>query len=61
VRALALLIAGQDPGHSVIVKPALVTRDDLIKNDIKTVQDLAAKIPSFNASDAALASWIPNS
>jgi simple sugar transport system substrate-binding protein len=61
VRALALLLAGQDPGHDVIVKPALVTRDELIKNDIKTVQDLAAKVPAFNASDAALASWIPNS
>jgi simple sugar transport system substrate-binding protein len=59
VRALAISVAGQDPGHEVIVKPALVTRDTLVKNDIKTIQELGAKVPSFSASDAAQVSWIP--
>ena len=59
VRALALSVAGQDPGHDVIVKPALITHDILVKNDIKTVEDLSAKFPAFNASDAVQVSWIP--
>ncbi len=59
VRAVALAIAGQDPGHSVLVKPSLVTRAELVDNKIATIEDLAAKIPAFRASDAATASWIP--
>lgn len=59
VRAVALLIAGEDPGHNIIVKPALVTQDDLVKNDIKTMEELSAKLPSFGHSDAATAAWIP--
>ncbi len=35
LRALALLIAGQDPGKVIEVKPFLITQADLIKNDIK--------------------------
>jgi len=35
--ARALLIAGQDPGKVVEVKPNLITRDALEKNDIRTV------------------------
>jgi simple sugar transport system substrate-binding protein len=41
------------------VKPALITRDDLVKNDIKTVAELSAKFPAFRSSDAASAPWIP--
>ncbi|ABQ34734.1 substrate-binding domain-containing protein [Bradyrhizobium sp. BTAi1] len=59
VRAVALLIAGQDPGHSVLVQPRLVTRAELVENNIKTIEDLAAKIPAFRTSDAATAPWIP--
>ncbi|HEY1723251.1 MAG TPA: substrate-binding domain-containing protein [Magnetospirillaceae bacterium] len=59
VRALALAVAGTDPGHEIVVKPALVTHDELVKNDIKTVADLVAKVPSFSKSDAAQAKWIP--
>lgn len=43
LRALALLIAGQDPGKIIEVKPHLITRDELDKSDIKTVQDLDKK------------------
>jgi simple sugar transport system substrate-binding protein len=59
LRVLALLVAGQDPGHVVEVKPTLVTREDLLKNDIKTVQDLNVKFPAFRNSDVAKPAWIP--
>ncbi|KWE25446.1 sugar ABC transporter substrate-binding protein [Burkholderia cepacia] len=59
VRAAALLVAGQDPGRRIVVKPTLITRDDLVKNDIHTIAELGAKFPAFRASDAATASWIP--
>ncbi len=59
VRALALDIAGEFPGRSVLLKPTLVTRDDLVSNDIKTIEDLQQKFPAFLKSDAATAAWIP--
>ncbi|MCA7953518.1 substrate-binding domain-containing protein [Burkholderia seminalis] len=59
VRAAALLVAGQNPGARIAVKPTLITRDDLVKNDIRTVAELGAKFPAFHASDAATAAWIP--
>ncbi|MCA7891434.1 substrate-binding domain-containing protein [Burkholderia cepacia] len=59
VRAAALLVAGQDPGRRIVVKPTLITRDDLVKNDIHTIAELGAKFPAFRASEAATASWIP--
>src|ERR1700677_1409350 len=58
LRALALLIAGQDPGKIIEVKPHLITRDELVKNDIKTVQDLDKKLPGFGQSDLATAPWL---
>ncbi|MBV8417937.1 MAG: substrate-binding domain-containing protein [Verrucomicrobia bacterium] len=61
LRAVALLIAGQDPGKVIEVKPYLITRDDLIRNDIKTVADLDTKLPGFGTSDQATAAWIPSS
>src|ERR1700722_6619559 len=59
VRAAALLLAGQAPAHRIVVKPTLITRDDLVKNDIKTIAELEAKFPAFRSSDAASAAWIP--
>jgi simple sugar transport system substrate-binding protein len=59
VRAAALEVAGEDPGHQIVVKPTLITRDDLVKNDIKTVAELGTKFPAFRSSDAASAAWIP--
>ena len=59
VRGVALAIAGQPPGHTIRVKPSLVTRAQLIDNKIATIEDLAAKLPAFRASDAATAPWIP--
>jgi simple sugar transport system substrate-binding protein len=59
VRALAQLIAGQDPGRSVLIQPTLVTKQDLVDNDIKTIEELQDKFPAFKDSDAAKADWIP--
>lgn len=59
VRAAALLVAGQNPGSRIAVKPTLITHDDLVKNDIHTVAELGAKFPAFRDSDAAKAPWIP--
>jgi len=36
-----------------------LTREDLLKNDIKTVQDLNVKFPAFRNSDVAKPAWIP--
>jgi simple sugar transport system substrate-binding protein len=56
---VALLLAGQDPGHEILVQPALVTRDLLLREDIRSIADLEAKVPAFADSSAAKASWIP--
>ena len=58
LRALALLIAGQDPGKVIEVKPFLITQADLIKNDIKKIGDLDARLPGFGHSDQATAPWL---
>ena len=59
LRAVALLIAGQDPGKLIEVKPLLITQEELNKNDIKTVTDLDSKLPGYGRSDQAAAAWIP--
>lgn len=59
VRAVALAVAGQDPGHNITVHPVLLTQQALRDGGIKTLEDLNAKLPAFGQSDAATASWIP--
>ncbi len=58
LRAVALLIAGQNPGKVIDVKPFLITQADLNKNDIKTIRDLDAKLPGFGSSNQATAPWL---
>ncbi|BCH61411.1 sugar ABC transporter substrate-binding protein [Agrobacterium vitis] len=60
VRAVSLGIAGQNPGHSVLLKPTLITRDDLVNNKIGSIEELQQKFPAFLKSDAATAAWIPS-
>lgn len=60
VRAVALSIAGQFPGRSVLLQPTLITRDDLVNNGISTIEELQEKFPAFLSSDAATAAWIPS-
>ena len=60
VRAAALQVAGEDVPHQITVKPALLTQESLRAAGVKTIEDLAQKVPAFSTSDAATASWIPD-
>jgi len=59
VRALALMLAGEDPGASVVVPPTLITQDFLNEQDIRNMEDLGAMMPQFRHADVAVADWIP--
>jgi simple sugar transport system substrate-binding protein len=59
VRALAMLLAGQDPGRNVVVPPTLITQKDLIGQDIKNMEELGAKLPQFAHADVAMPAWMP--
>lgn len=59
VRALAMLLAGEDPGHSVIVPPTLITQADLNDNDIKNMEELSARMPQFAHAEVAVPAWMP--
>jgi simple sugar transport system substrate-binding protein len=59
VRALAMLLAGEDPGHDVIVPSTLITQALLKSADIKSMEELAAKLPQFARVDIALPKWMP--
>lgn len=59
VRALAMLLAGEDPGQNVIVPPTLITQSQLNDNDIKNMQELSAKLPQFAHADVAMPAWMP--
>ncbi|WP_158969910.1 substrate-binding domain-containing protein [Chachezhania sediminis] len=58
VRALALMLAGEDPGHNVVVPPTLITQDFLNENDVKNMGELGSKMPQFQHADVATADWI---
>jgi simple sugar transport system substrate-binding protein len=59
VRALALMLAGEDPGTSVVVPPTLITQAMLNDQDIKNMEDLASQLPQFAHADVAMADWMP--
>jgi simple sugar transport system substrate-binding protein len=59
VRALAMLLAGEDPGHNIIVPPTLITQAFLKSADIKNMEELAAKLPQFARADVAMPKWMP--
>lgn len=59
VRALALMLAGEDPGASVIVPPTLITQQFLNDEDIRNMEDLGSKMPQFQHADVAMADWMP--
>ena len=60
VRALAMMLAGEEPGASVIVPPTLITQAELKDSDIKNMEELSAKMPQFNHADVAMPDWMPN-
>ncbi|ABG31950.1 LacI family transcriptional regulator [Roseobacter denitrificans] len=59
VRALALMLVGEDPGASVIVPPTLITQAFLNDNNIRNMEDLGVKMPQFQHADVAMADWMP--
>ena len=59
VRALAMLLAGEDPGRSVIVPPTLITQAMLNDLDINNMEELGAKLPAFAHADVAMPAWMP--
>ncbi len=59
VRALAMLLAGEEPGKSVIVPPTLITQKALNDGDIKNMEELAQKLPQFAHADVAVPAWMP--
>ncbi len=59
VRALAMMLAGEDPGASVIVPPTLITQDFLNDNDIANMDALSAAMPQFAHADVAVPDWMP--
>ncbi len=59
VRALAMLLAGEDPGQSVIVPPTLITQQQLNDENITNMEELSAKLPQFAHADVATPDWMP--
>ena len=59
VRALAIMLAGGNPGAQVIVPPTLITQAFLNENDLKNMEDLSAKMPQFAHADVAMTDWMP--
>lgn len=60
VRALAQLLAGEEPGKQVIVPPTLITQAELNGSDITNMESLSEKMPQFNHADVAMPDWMPN-
>jgi simple sugar transport system substrate-binding protein len=57
-RALALQLAGQLGGREVKFPGVLVTQEFLLKEGIKSMSDLRAKLPQLNLGTIASAPWI---
>jgi len=59
VRTLAMLLAGEETGHNVVVPPTLITQAFLNDNDIKNMADLSANMPQFAHADVSVPAWMP--
>lgn len=59
VRALAMLLAGEDPGHNVIVPPTLITQKMLNDQNIANMEELSVKLPQFAHADVVVPAWMP--
>jgi len=59
VRSLAMMLAGEDPGESVIVPPTLITQAFLNDKDVKNMADLAGAMPQFAHADVSTPDWMP--
>jgi len=59
VRALAMLLAGKDPGHNVVVPPTLITQAFLNEKNITNMEELGKQMPQFAHADVAVPDWMP--
>ncbi len=59
VRSLAMMLAGEDPGHNVIVPPTLITQAFLNENDISNMEELSTSMPQFAHADVSVPAWMP--
>ena len=57
-RTLALQLAGQLGSRQVVFPGVLVTQSFLLKEQIKNMDDLRAKLPELNLANVASAAWI---
>jgi simple sugar transport system substrate-binding protein len=57
-RTLALQLAGQLKSRQVVFPGVLVTQSFLLKEQIKNMDDLRAKLPGLNLASVASAAWI---
>ncbi|MFC1236589.1 substrate-binding domain-containing protein [Vibrio sp. F74] len=59
VRALAMLMKGESVEKQVTVPPVLITQKMLNEQNIKNMDDLVSKIPSFSKSTVLVPDWMP--
>jgi simple sugar transport system substrate-binding protein len=57
-RTLALQLAGQLGSKQVVFPGVLVTQAFLLKEQVKNMEDLRAKLPDLNLGNVARAAWI---
>ncbi|MDO5604905.1 MAG: substrate-binding domain-containing protein [Paracoccus sp. (in: a-proteobacteria)] len=58
VRTLAQLLAGEEPGASVVVPPTLITQQMLNDLEVTNMEELGAKVPAFAHADVAISDWM---
>jgi simple sugar transport system substrate-binding protein len=58
VRAVALALTGELKETKILLPPTLITRQFLIDNDVKSEEELNAKLPEFKIEGAVTADWI---
>ncbi len=59
VRALAMLLKGDQVENQITVAPVLITQQLLNDQDIKNMDDLVSKLPSFSESSLLTPDWMP--
>ncbi|PVA07468.1 substrate-binding domain-containing protein [Thalassorhabdomicrobium marinisediminis] len=59
VRTLAMMLAGEETGDSVVVPPTLITQDFLNENDISNMDELSAQMPQFAHAEVSVPDWMP--
>jgi simple sugar transport system substrate-binding protein len=59
VRTLALVMAGEDVPHDVLVPTTVFTQEMLRENNVSNMDELREAFPEFNRADVSTAPWIP--